>query len=348
MPRLPGRLPTRIPDPAAAGLVQMSDANGNLSWQPITAADTGIMEPVAVVAFSASPYTAAPGQFVPVDTTSGAVTVTLPAAPEDATVIGIKMVIQGSTNAVTFNCSGSDVFNKAGGSTSGTLTLASQGVILQYFAASAIWYVFADDLPLAQLDTRYTTPAAATATAALAAQSGPASAGYVAWTGDRWTSPRYAATFASAYPAGDIALTRLNIPFAVTCTGNVDVMWTAGTGTAGSNGYLGIFDSTGAQIAVSADISGHATGWITLATGKTSWAAGFYYCAFVIGTQFGTTGCGPDALGGALATLATAAPGDAQPYRASLKGGSLTAMPSSLTLGSGWTAWFMNMEFLLR
>lgn len=39
MAHLPGRLPTQIPDSTAVGLVQMSDANGNVSWQPITAAD---------------------------------------------------------------------------------------------------------------------------------------------------------------------------------------------------------------------------------------------------------------------------------------------------------------------
>ena len=39
MTRVPGCLPTIIPDSTAVGLVQMSDANGNVSWQPITAPD---------------------------------------------------------------------------------------------------------------------------------------------------------------------------------------------------------------------------------------------------------------------------------------------------------------------
>ena len=167
MTRQPGCLPTTIPDQSAAGLVQMSDANGDLSWQPMSAAGGGIVEPVAVVTHSASPYPAAVGQYIPVDTTSGAVTVTLPAAPKDAAVIGIKMVIQGGSNAVTYNCSGSDVLNKAGGATSGTLTLLSQGVNLQYFAAPAIWYVQSDDLPLSQLDARYPLLTGATMTGPL-------------------------------------------------------------------------------------------------------------------------------------------------------------------------------------
>jgi hypothetical protein len=102
-----------------------------------------------------SAYNAQPGDFVPCDTTSAGFTVTLPTAPADLTVVGVKMVIQGGTNTVTYAAGGSDVFNKAGGSTSGTLTLASQGIIWQYSAGPAIWYVHADDLPLSQLDSRY-------------------------------------------------------------------------------------------------------------------------------------------------------------------------------------------------
>lgn len=189
----------------------------------------------------------------------------------------------------------------------------------------------------------------ATAAANTAAAYLPQSTGYVAWTGDRWTSSRYGATYLSAYPPGSITLCRMVIPFPVTCTGNVDVMWSPGVGTAGANGYLAVFNSAGVMMGPpSADISGHGASWITLATGVTSWPAGNYYCAFVIGTQFGTTGCGPAALGGETGTNSTTAPGDSQPLRTSRQTGSLTAMPSSLVLTSGWTTWFMMMEFLLR
>ena len=78
-------------------------------------------------------------------------------------MVGVKHVIQGGTNTVTVACSGSDMFNRAGGGTSMTLTLASQGLLLQYKAAGAIWYVIADDLPLSQLDTRYAAAAASLA-----------------------------------------------------------------------------------------------------------------------------------------------------------------------------------------
>lgn len=100
-------------------------------------------------------YTATAGDFVPCDTTSGGFTVTLPAAPADLSVVGVKHVIQGGSNTVTVACAGSDALNKTGGATSGTLTLLAQGMLLQYRASGAIWYVTADDLALPQLDSRY-------------------------------------------------------------------------------------------------------------------------------------------------------------------------------------------------
>jgi hypothetical protein len=102
-----------------------------------------------------SAYTAAPGDLVPVNTTSGTVAIALPPAPADRTVVAVKHVIQGGANTVTVNCGGSDVFNKAGGGTSATLALPSQAIFVQYAAASGIWYVLSDDLPLPQLDLRY-------------------------------------------------------------------------------------------------------------------------------------------------------------------------------------------------
>lgn len=100
-------------------------------------------------------YTAAAGEFVPVDTTSGGVTVTLPNAPADKTRVGVKMVTQGGTNTVTVARGGTDVFNKAGGSTSLTLSLLMQDVVVQYAAGPGIWYVQSDDMPLGGLDLRY-------------------------------------------------------------------------------------------------------------------------------------------------------------------------------------------------
>jgi hypothetical protein len=53
-------------------------------------------------------------------------------------------------NIVTFNTGGSDVVNKTG-TTSGTLELLNQAIMLQYAAPSSIWYVQSDDLPLSAM-----------------------------------------------------------------------------------------------------------------------------------------------------------------------------------------------------
>ena len=89
------------------------------------------------------------------DVSGGNVTVTLPNAPAAGTMIGVKLIKVGTGTSVTVqrNGSGTDVFNVSGGSTSMTIALLNQGIILQY--KSGIWYVQGDDLPLSQLDERY-------------------------------------------------------------------------------------------------------------------------------------------------------------------------------------------------
>jgi hypothetical protein len=89
-------------------------------------------------------YTAAAGDLVPVNTTSGAITITLPTAPANKTMVAVKHVIQGGSNIVSVASAGSDVFNKAGGSTSLSLPTLNQVILLQYNQATAIWYVLAN------------------------------------------------------------------------------------------------------------------------------------------------------------------------------------------------------------
>lgn len=106
---------------------------------------TKLFTPTAV---KTSSYTAAVLDFVPVDTTSGAVTITLPTAPVDGALVAIKHILQGSTNAVTIACGGSDVINRTGGVTSDSIPLLGQGKVLMYKSSGAIWYIIATDTPL--------------------------------------------------------------------------------------------------------------------------------------------------------------------------------------------------------
>jgi hypothetical protein len=111
----------------------------------------GLLTPTGV---KTGAYPANPGDFV-ICNASTAFTVTLPTAPANLTVVGLKMVAQTSANQIAIACGGSDVINVSG-TTSGTLKLLNQGVVFQYQTGSpGIWYVLGDDVPLSQLDSRY-------------------------------------------------------------------------------------------------------------------------------------------------------------------------------------------------
>jgi hypothetical protein len=130
----------------------------------------------------AANYTAKPFDFVPCDTTAAPLVVALPAAPPDGTIVGVKVIVYGTGHNVTIAASGTDVFNKARGSATATLSLPGQTQLYQYNAALGVWYITTDDLPLAQLDTRYlaTAGTAANATAVGAVTvTGTPSAGQV-------------------------------------------------------------------------------------------------------------------------------------------------------------------------
>jgi hypothetical protein len=119
-----------------------------------TAAQVGAAAALVPTAVKTTAYTAVGNDFVPVDTTSGAITITLPTAPTDKTTIGVKLVKQAGTNAVTVQTGGSDTFNDDS-TTTAALKLLNQGGTWQYSSSAAVWYRLSVDLPLTQLDTRY-------------------------------------------------------------------------------------------------------------------------------------------------------------------------------------------------
>lgn len=100
-------------------------------------------------------YTAAPGEYVMADSTSGAVPIQLPTAPADKTQVGGKHVIQGGINGASLVCGGSDTINKVGGATTYPLPLLAQAVVLQYKASNGVWYAIASDYGLPTIDARY-------------------------------------------------------------------------------------------------------------------------------------------------------------------------------------------------
>lgn len=101
----------------------------------------------------------AAGDLAPIDSTTGPLTFALPAAPADGTRVAAKHIIQGASNAllntVTVTTAGSDVFNKAAGSTSISLPRLNDAVVLEYNATAAIWTVISRDVTWTALDARY-------------------------------------------------------------------------------------------------------------------------------------------------------------------------------------------------
>lgn len=188
-----------------------SDANKPVSVAQTTALGLkdAVLSPVAV---KTSAYTAGANEFVPCNTTSGSFIVTLPTAPSDKTRIGVKIVIQSSTNSVTIAAGGSDVFNKAGGSTTYALSFVNQGVLLQYNASAGIWYVQADNLPLSSLDTRY--------------GYGIGTAGYVWTSGGSGVQPSYQPLTISA-PAYATLTDAASINIDATSSARTNKEWTS-------------------------------------------------------------------------------------------------------------------------
>jgi hypothetical protein len=106
------------------------------------------LNPTAVLS---SPYTAAVNDLTKFDISGGSISQSLPNAPVDKSLYAAKIVKTAGTNTLTLTCQGSDVINMTTGSTSYTLKLLNQSVILQYEHATGIWDVITDDLPLGQL-----------------------------------------------------------------------------------------------------------------------------------------------------------------------------------------------------
>ena len=120
-----------------------------------TAAINGKLSSLAITAVKTSNYTAAVNDFVLVNTTSGVITITLPTAPADKSVVAVKHVIQGSSNPVVITAGGSDVIEKSGGPTSTYLETVYQTTYLQYI--SGVWYSLFNFVNVTTLDSRYLT-----------------------------------------------------------------------------------------------------------------------------------------------------------------------------------------------
>jgi hypothetical protein len=138
--------------PVTAAALDHYDAALTSVTATAEAAAAGSAAVMTATAVKTANYTVGANEIVPFDASAGPLTATLPNAPADKTRATVKK-IDGA--AVTVACAGSDVFNKAGGSTTATLWLPGQALTVQYDATRHVWTVVADDLPLGALDGRY-------------------------------------------------------------------------------------------------------------------------------------------------------------------------------------------------
>lgn len=86
-------------------------------------------------------YSAAVWDLIPLDTTSNSITVTLPTAPVNGSMVAGKYVVKVAPNIVTFQCGGSDTINVTGGTTTATLSHNNESMVLVYDSSSATWTI---------------------------------------------------------------------------------------------------------------------------------------------------------------------------------------------------------------
>lgn len=97
-------------------------------------------------------YSALVSDVVLADASAGGFTVTLPEAPDaDSMVVVRKTDV--SSEVVTVQRSGTDLFNASDGPSSVPLTMAGQTLVVQY--KNALWHVVSNTAPTSSLDGRY-------------------------------------------------------------------------------------------------------------------------------------------------------------------------------------------------
>lgn len=223
-------------------------SNGSGSWTPITgyqalsSLDTRYAKYLIPTTTKTGPYTAVARDLVPVDTTSGSVTITLPTSAAAGDMVGVRR-ISGGTNTATIQRGGSDTIAVGTGTaTSITLTLQDRVVVLESDGAG-LWVPITGYQSLTSLDSRYQGP-------------------YRFYTGLDYRPPATsAATRVLTFGRAEYA------PFPVSISFNTDriSLEVTSAGTAGATINLGIyaddgFGRPGARLIDAGAVAGDSTG----------------------------------------------------------------------------------------
>jgi hypothetical protein len=164
--------------------------------------------------------------------------------------------------------------------------------------------------------------------------------GLQTWTGD----PVYA-TATSILTAGTVYMVKLNVRQAITATNAVYAVTTAGSTLTSGQNFVGLYDSSGSRVAVSADQTtnwGSAGAMTTPFTAPVSLTAGSYYLAWVSNGTTPITLARGTGLQSAMVNIGLSA----ATYRYTTGGTGLTgqtSLPASVTMSSrtigGITIW---------
>lgn len=135
-------------------LANKATARTNLGVAIGTDVEAALADSGAVV--TASTFTATVNKIYRIDTTSNAVAGTLPTSPAVGSQVVFKLVAPNPlVNLFTYNTGGSDKINTSTGVTTGQLKLVGQSALFEYIGSN-VWVVVLTDVPLTQLDARYT------------------------------------------------------------------------------------------------------------------------------------------------------------------------------------------------
>lgn len=171
--------------------------------------------------------------------------------------------------------------------------------------------------------------------------------GYATWTWDYYRTT-VSLVQNSSLTAGALYLSRfLYLPAAMTLLGDLDCMWIAySSAGSGANTYVGVYSLSATTATLvgngSADLTAHSKSAVTVATGVTSWPAGWYALGFLPGTPAsGANATAPAASGAGILTQSNLLPGDpsvsignAPIAAAIIYAGSFSALPASVALSS--------------
>lgn len=191
-------------------------------------------------------------------------------------------------------------------------------------------FIAGSGMSLAAADNAGSNRVDVTATAVPSAVPRPEDQGLLAWAFD----PVHAVSF-NATSSGAIALSKVWLRQAATVTNIIYAVVDAGTGIVAGQNFVGLYNSAGTRVGVSADQSanmGSAGTIVTAAlTSPYAAAAGFYWVAFLTNA----TGSPTIARPGSLAVTGLAAiGGTAATSRFGTIGSGQTSLPSSFTPAS--------------